>query len=142
MEPLLINATKSTPLVHLDDSRGIYILAGRSIPIDAGDFYQPILDWIDQLLSKSPAIVEFNFKFEFFNIASSKRILFILYKLSDLQARGTTVKVNWFYEKYDEDMLEIGQDYALMLEDLYFSFEEFEKPSEKSAPQKRYANKL
>ncbi|MEM9052858.1 MAG: DUF1987 domain-containing protein [Bacteroidota bacterium] len=142
MEPLIIKATKSTPLVHLDEAKRTYILAGRSIPIDAEEFYKPILEWIDQLNTVSPSILDFHFKFEFFNIASSKRFLFILHKLSDLQKLGFKVKVNWLYEKYDEDMLEIGQDYALMLENLYFSFEEFEKPSEKSTPQKRYANKL
>jgi hypothetical protein len=102
------------------------MIAGRSIPIDAELFYRPVLNWIDRLAKTSPESVEFCFRFDFFNIASSKRILFILYKLSDLQLKGCKISVRWMYEKYDEDTLEIGKDYAYMIDELSFVFEEYD----------------
>ena len=45
MEAFIKRPTKSTPYVHLDAGDGIYLLAGRSIPIDAEQFFAPILNW-------------------------------------------------------------------------------------------------
>ncbi len=123
MELLLRRPTKTTPYVHLDNGSGIYVIAGRSIPIDAELFYNPILNWIEALSEAPPTEIQFCFRFDFFNIASSKRILFILYKLVELQKAGSRVTVNWMYEKFDEDMLEIGQDYSCMIDELTFKFE-------------------
>jgi hypothetical protein len=126
MEAFIRRPTKSTPYVHLDMREGTYLLAGRSIPIDAEQFFRPILNWIDELSENSVSIIDFRFRFDFFNIASSKRILFILYKLADLQKKGVQVNIRWMYECFDDDMLEIGQDYSVMIDELNFYFEEYD----------------
>ncbi|HKK40603.1 MAG TPA: DUF1987 domain-containing protein [Cryomorphaceae bacterium] len=126
MEAFIRRPTKSTPYVHLDAREGTYLLAGRSIPIDAEQFFSPILSWIDDLTAEGVSFIDFRFRFDFFNIASSKRILFILYKLADLQKNGVQVNIRWMYERFDEDMLEIGQDYSVMIDKLHFSFEEYD----------------
>ncbi len=126
MEILVRRPTKTTPYVHLDLASNTYVIAGRSIPIDAEFFYLPVLNWIDGLSENPPREIQFCFRFDFFNIATSKRILFILYKLVELQSRGVIVNVRWMYEKFDEDMLEIGQDYACMIDELTFTFESYD----------------
>lgn len=125
MNTFLRRPTRSTPYVNLDCKSGVYMVAGRSIPIDAELFYRPIINWLDQLLEEPPSSMSFTFRLEFFNIASSKRILFILYKLAEIKARGCQVSVHWMYEKQDDDNLEIGQDYAQMVDDLDFVFEDY-----------------
>ncbi len=126
MEALLRDQTNSTPLVKLDTSSRVYFIGGRSIPIDAELFYRPILNWLEEYSKREKvSSLQFCFRFEFFNIATSKRILFILHKLCLLQKNGTRVMVLWMYESSDDDMLEIGQDYAQMVEDLNFKFEEY-----------------
>ncbi|MCH2215309.1 MAG: DUF1987 domain-containing protein [Flavobacteriales bacterium] len=141
MEALYFKATKSTPQVSLDKASGLCVVEGRSIPIDAESFYLPILKWVDQLGQASPSTIEFQFKLEFFNIASSKRILSILHKLSELQKLGFRIRVKWMYEKFDEDMLEIGKDYALMLSDVFFTFHEFEKNNNGRSANKQFVNR-
>jgi len=126
MESYIRKPTKTTPYVRMNSREGIFVIAGRSIPIDAERFYRPILNWIDKLACEKPEVIEFCFRFDFFNIASSKRVLFILYKLAELQNAGTQVIIRWMYERYDEDMLEIGQDYNLMIDELRFVFEEYD----------------
>jgi len=126
MEAFIRRPTKSTPYVHLDHREGTFLLAGRSIPIDAELFFRPILNWIESLSHDEVSVIDFRFRFDFFNIASSKRILFILYKLSDLQKKGVRVNIKWMYERFDDDMLEIGQDYKVMVEGLNFDFEEYD----------------
>jgi hypothetical protein len=102
------------------------LLAGRSIPIDAEQFFHPILNWIDRLSEEPVSVIDFRFRLDFFNIASSKRILFILYKLADLQKKGVKVNIRWMYERFDDDMLEIGQDYSVMIDGPNFFFEEYD----------------
>lgn len=127
MEPLIRQNTKSTPYVHLDVVSKTYVIGGRSIPIDGEMFYKPILNWLDRFAETQPVgRLEFCFRFDFFNIASSKRILFILYRLVEMQKSGWVISVLWMYEKNDIDMLEIGQDYSFMIEELSFEFEEFD----------------
>lgn len=127
MEPLIRQNTKTTPYVHLDSATNTYVIGGRSIPIDAEIFYRPILNWLDGLQAEGKVRnIQFCFRFDFFNIASSKRILFILYKLLELQKAGCSIIVRWMYEKRDDDMLEIGEDYTYMVKDLHFVFEEFD----------------
>lgn len=127
MEKLIRQNTKVTPYVHLDSASNTYVIGGRSIPIDAEIFYRPILNWLDALHEEGKVKnLQFCFRFDFFNIASSKRILFLLYKLLEMQKNGVSVMVRWMYEKNDDDMLEIGEDYAYMINDLHFVFEEFD----------------
>ena len=49
-------------------------------------------------------------KLVYFNTSSSKSILDVLRKLEVLKTRSEVV-VKWYYEKEDEDMLEVGEDY-------------------------------
>lgn len=135
MEALIRQNTKATPYVHLDVASDTYVIGGRSIPIDAEIFYRPILNWLDGLQAEGKVKnIQFCFRFDFFNIASSKRILFILYKLVEMQKVGFNVIIRWMYEKNDDDMLEIGEDYAFMIHDLHFVFEEFDLEQLKKKP--------
>ena len=133
MAALIRKPTKTTPYVHLDSGTGTYIIAGRSIPIDAELFYRPLLTWFEELETERVGRVDLCLRFDFFNIASSKRILFILYRLAEIQKNGTQGSVRWMYEKSDEDLLEIGQDYAVMIEEIPFSFEPYEIDETKRA---------
>jgi len=108
--------TKSTPYVHLDANTGTFVIAGRSIPLDAELLYRPILSWLDELAKEPPCRIDFSFRLDFFNIASSKRILFVLYKLVELKKLGFRPSVVWMTEKFDDDMCEIGRDYAVMID--------------------------
>ena len=65
--------------------------------------------------------VDFVFDLEYFNIFSSKRILFILYKLSDLKIAGADINVIWHFSMEDDDMKEVGEDFACMV-NLPFEF--------------------
>jgi hypothetical protein len=50
-----------------------------------------------------------------------------MYKLNELADIGKDVYVEWFYRSTDEDMYEVGQDYAYMVK-VPFVFKEFHEP--------------
>lgn len=136
MRTLKRKATLCTPNVQLDCDKNTYLISGRSYPLEADLFYLPILNWFDDLLASDiPNSIQFKVNLEYLNIASSKRIMFLFYKLIELQNAGCQVLVRWMYNSEDPDMLEIGHDYSIMTEDLHFIFEPYQakKPVSKSA---------
>ncbi|HRE98102.1 MAG TPA: DUF1987 domain-containing protein, partial [Flavobacteriales bacterium] len=80
MELLHIEATEKTPLVKFDPANGAFEIRGKSIPQDADSFYIPILEWMEEYVNNPNSITKVVLDLEYFNISSSKRILFILYK--------------------------------------------------------------
>lgn len=141
MYTLKRKATLSTPEVILDPKSNTYQISGRSLPIEADIFYKPILTWFDEVLENQTLnSIQLEIKLEYFNIASSKRILFILYKLLKLQEQGVHILVRWIYESTDEDMLELGRDYSSLVEDLHFIFEPFVAVRSKAVKAKIYMN--
>jgi hypothetical protein len=110
MESLIIENTNKTPKVFFNALNGKMELAGRSIPENSFQFYEPLLQWIDEY-SKSPQEqTSFSFKLDYFNTSSSMYILGILKKLERLYLDGKIVKVYWHYDSEDEDMLQTGED--------------------------------
>ncbi|WP_070138293.1 DUF1987 domain-containing protein [Crocinitomix algicola] len=115
MKTLSLAATQNTPSIHFDAANNIFEIRGKSVPDDAESFYAPILDWFDEYMQQPNKEMTLIINLEYFNISSSKRILFLMYKLNDLHAGTTDVRIKWMYNENDEDMFEVGQDYAYMV---------------------------
>jgi len=124
MENLYIASTESTPLIDFNLETGVLILEGKSVPTETEDFYKPVLDWLDQYIQSPSSSTKLILKLEYFNIASSKKFLFVLYKLNELVEKGIDVTTNWLYHEDEDDMLEVGQDFELMVK-IPFKFVEY-----------------
>jgi hypothetical protein len=115
MRNLYIESKANTPEVSFNFQTGELRLNGRSIISDAEEFYNPVLSWLEEY-SKEPAKnTLLKIDLQSFNIASSKRILFILYKMNELLEDGCKVKIQWHYSENEDEMYEVGQDYAFMV---------------------------
>lgn len=125
MEKLELKATAKTPYILLDNDTGRMIIQGRSIPDNAEEFWQPILQWFYAYSSDPKDSTLFIFDMEYFNISSSKPILFLLHKMNDMMEEGNKVQIEWRYPKDDDEMLETGNDYSCMVK-IPFEFRESE----------------
>ncbi len=114
MEALILKGTEIHPDVILDPKKEIFEIKGKSIPADGKTFYEPVLEWLELYSLNPNQLTNFKFDLEFFNITSSKMLLFILYKLNDIRMSGHNVTIKWCYS--DDDMFEVGEDYAYMVE--------------------------
>lgn len=116
MSQLKIEPTRTTPFVTIDTDNGILNFKGRSAPKSSINFFFPIIENIKQELSHRKEAITANFCFEYFNTSSSKCLYDILRELSRIKENnGAEVQVNWFYEDWDEDMRESGEDYEDLL---------------------------
>ncbi len=115
MSNLIINDSIKTPTV-LFEITGILEIKGKSIPENSLEFYRPVFEWLD-IYSQSPAPkTELKISLEYFNTSSSKCLLDILRRLETINLSGkSNVKVLWFYDADDEDMMEAGEDYQALV---------------------------
>ena len=127
MEVLKREPTAQTPTINFDPTNGLMEIKGRSIPYDSDDYWMPILSWFESYVVAPFESTVFKINLEYFNISSSKRILFLLYKLNEIADKGLDVQVEWEYKSDDEDMYEVGQDYAYMVK-VPFKFKEIKEP--------------
>ena len=114
MNSIVIPRGDKTPAINLDPT-GHFELCGKSIPPDAESFYAPVLSWLDDYAQNPAPKTSIHIDLEFFNISSSKRLLFIMYKLNEMADDGHDVELKWYYYDDDDDMYEVGQDYAFMV---------------------------
>lgn len=121
MKYIKINKTDIYPTIIMDKENGVFEIKGVSLPLDGRDFYNPVLDFLDQYAKDPNKITLFVFNLKYFNISSSKMFLFILYKLKEIFDSGKAVVVVWSFD--DEDIREAGEDFQHMV-DVPFQFKE------------------
>lgn len=112
MNTLHLEETEDTPSIILDKTNGIMEISGRSLPEDSTEFYKPVLDWIEHYAEDPNPSTTFVFRLEYFNTASSKLILDVLYALEDIKG----IKVQWHFHEDDEDMEEAGEEFSELVE--------------------------
>ena len=121
--------TENTPSILFDKEKGRLEIVGDSVPENGVEFYKSLLDNLESYIGCPAQKTIAVFHLDYFNISSSKMILFVLYKLMELKNKGNDVIVHWLYS--DDDLLEAGTDYQQMT-GLNFIFKRISitKPSE------------
>ena len=112
MEIINLEGTEDTPKIILDKTNKIFSISGRSLPEDSAEFYQPVLEWLEEYAKDPLPETVFDFKLEYFNTASSKLILDVLTKLEDID----NAKVHWYFYEDDEDMEEAGEEFSELVD--------------------------
>lgn len=116
MEKLSLEETIKTPNIQFDPQKGILEIKGKSIPENSLEFYQPVFDWLDAYRTSPASETELHVRLDYFNTSSSKCLLDIFRKLELVQTGGRSkVRVQWYYDAEDEDMLEAGDDYQALI---------------------------
>ncbi len=125
MEPLFIEGTDLTPTISLDPVKGYFEIEGYSRPEDVNEFYTPVVEWLRDYKEKNinnklkagyeSNELNFVFKLTYFNSASTKFITEVLFIIRDLNKNNKQINISWYYEEYDEDMLEVGEDLSAMI---------------------------
>jgi hypothetical protein len=108
---LEIHSTEDTPEIVLNSITGKLIFSGKSLPEDAFHFYQPVVEWLNTYRNSSNEITTAEFRFEYFNTASSKQIFKLLCLLKELSSQSRVI-VKWYYEKGDKDMQVSGERFS------------------------------
>lgn len=114
MEKIIHEGTLKTPIIKVDNEKGIIYLEGRSNPENSSDFYRPLITWLDEYVMKPAPKTILELRLEHFNTSSSKCILDVLKRIKRLVEAGKDCKINWYYEDDDDEMLETAEIYESM----------------------------
>lgn len=120
---LEIKATLKTPRVLVNFEEGIILLAGISIPEDPYAFYSPVNEEIEKYMKSPLPKTTLEFKLEYFNTSSTLVIRNLIRDLSQ-SGSNTELHVKWYYEEYDEDMKEAGDEFRLLFHSIDFELVE------------------
>ena len=127
MDTLYLKPTDQTPEVKFNPESGVLLIEGRSLPDNPFEFYQPIFEWANEFFNSDevPLDLTFDFKLEYYNTASSKQLA-KLFKLMEDSPSSENIIIKWFYFEDDDDMLESGQRYDMLI-NINFEFEVIEE---------------
>lgn len=114
MEAIFIQATQDTPSIILNKETSTFIIAERSYPEDAFEFYIPVLEWIEDYCKNANDHTLFDFKLDYFNTTSSKQIFKIMLMLEEL-SKTKDVKVRWHYKSSDREMKTHGEIFTKII---------------------------
>ncbi len=98
------------PTVHFNAETGNCEISGESYLDDTAEFYEPIINWITEYIEKVNKPLRFNFKLDYFNSSSYKRLYEILMILKDYESTGGQVSVNWYFSEGEHELVEEVDD--------------------------------
>lgn len=111
---LKIRPTRDTPAVYFNPVQGIFKMYGRSLPENSLKFWTPILHEIEKGIQTRK--LDIRVKMEYYNTSSSKCVFDLFRVFKSIEDKGVELSIRWYYEEYDEDMLEAGEDYRNLLD--------------------------
>jgi hypothetical protein len=109
LSALHISPTAFTPEVKFDPVAGKFEIKGRSIPENAHEFYNPLIDWVKRYSENPADSTSVDVYFEYLNTSSSKSLMHFFNAFGTIS--GKDVNINWLHEKEDEAMKEAGEDF-------------------------------
>lgn len=122
MEIFFTEANEDSPSILFDGDKGYLEIKGKSLPEDANVCYNQLHQMVKEYVKTPQPNTYINFRMEYLNSSSTKKILEIITLFEPLPNRGHRVEIKWFYNADDEDMLEEGEEFIRMT-DLSISLE-------------------
>ncbi len=116
MNTFRIEAQKKTPFIEIDPIQKSITMQGMSSSENSLNLYKKVIEFMDQCNENASPIIHAEINFKYFNTSSAKCILDILDRISQQQQNGHQVKITWYYEEDDIEMLEAIQNYSEIAE--------------------------
>ena len=114
MENIILTSSSATPYfpeVNFNLDTGECEIKGESYMEETYKFYLPLINWIKEYAKDVKKRLDLNIKLVYLNTSSTKCVLDILEILKDYEDQGGDVKVNWYFDKGDPDMVDEVEDF-------------------------------
>lgn len=111
MNDLYLKKSFNSPEVEFIAASGELSIEGRSIPEDPGEFFERLINWMNEYFLNPVEKTVMNIKLEYINSGSSKYLLEVLRIMKVNFEKGREVLIKWYFEEGDESIEELGQHY-------------------------------
>lgn len=124
MQKVIMPVTDKTPEVSFDEESRIFQLKGRCLPENIMTFRESVMALLDGFITrchddrnKAPAgsLHKVIFRLGYFNSAAAKLLADMLSSLGKAREQGCLIKIYWYFDEEDHDMLEAGEDISKMV---------------------------
>lgn len=115
MEKLIIHGSRKHPSIVIDPENGMLEIKGNSIPEDAGAFYKPIVNKIEEYFYSPYPLTIVSINLNYYNSSTSKWLLTIFQILKKHNQNGHNIFVKWYYEDSDDASYDAAIDYCKLL---------------------------
>ncbi|MEE4197582.1 MAG: DUF1987 domain-containing protein [Bacteroidales bacterium] len=116
MENITLKSSPDTPYfpeVYFDADAGTCEISGESYMEETYKFYLPLITWIKQYIKNKNQKLELVIKLIYLNTSSTKCILDMLEVMKEYEDQGGDVKVIWYYDTNDPDMVDEVEDFEV-----------------------------
>ncbi len=121
MDSIKIEAQERSPEIDFDFSANRFLIKGESYPEDVAAFYGPVIGELEEhLATLDGAEVSYTFELIYFNSSSAKVLMGLFETLDEAAENGNQVIIIWVYEADDDNMEEMGEEFAEDLENANF----------------------
>ena len=100
----------NSPEIDFNMDSSEFKITGQSILTNVHTFYGKVIAWMEEFATKPPKELVVIFNLNYYNLASAKRFMFMVYILSEMKRKGCKVNIQWMFFKDDDFMREFGQD--------------------------------
>lgn len=107
-----IKPTSNSPFIEFDPEIGSLTIVGQSHPEDPQEFYQDLVDILEEYCRNPKQYTKVIVDLEYMNTGTSRVIYNVFRKLETIVNEKSVVEVHWRYEDDDEDMLDAGQIFS------------------------------
>ena len=111
MNDLYLKKSFNSPEVEFIAASGELSIEGRSIPEDPGEFFDRLINWLNEYFLNPVEVTVMNIKLEYINSGSSKYLLEVLRIMKVNHEKGRKILLKWYFEEGDESIEELGQHY-------------------------------
>jgi len=108
-----IENTSTTPYISFND--GKINITGKSIPTVNFDNLKSFLSLIRRYSKEPEDYTVYNIDLDYINCHSKRCIMESLKILEKIYKKGYKICVNWYYDKNDEYMLDLGTIYSSLI---------------------------
>ncbi|MBI9055400.1 MAG: DUF1987 domain-containing protein [Bacteroidales bacterium] len=112
---LEIKSTRDTPYIIFDAENNQFEIKGNSLPENTNNFFEPVLNWIDNYIKSPNKSTHLICDFEYFNSSSAKMIYNIFLELEKIKESGNAIKITWHYTNGDDLIEEKGLEYKSII---------------------------
>lgn len=105
---LTIKPTSNSPFIEFDPEIGSLTIIGQSHPEDPQEFYQDLVDVIEEYCNNPKLQTKVIVNLEYMNTGTSRVMYNVFRKLETIVDEKREVEVQWRYDDDDEDMQDAG----------------------------------
>lgn len=111
MTDFVLEPKSDTPGIIFKPSENIFRVYGKSLPEDAKEFYDPVIDYLRRYRQSPNPSTHLEINLIYYNSASVRKLVSIINVFDMIGKDGNDVKITWLYEESDEVMYENGTDF-------------------------------